>query len=74
MPDGAHDVVERHPTPPLPPTAHAAAEPEGLEPPPAVWFEPLSVETATWALAGIALGGIVLAAVIFSRREYRDLT
>lgn len=53
---------------------YAAGEPEGLKPPPADWFEPLSTETATWALVGIALGGIVLAAVIFSRREYRDLT
>ena len=53
---------------------YAAGEPEGLKPPPPEWFEPLSVETATWALATIAVGGIVLAAVIFSRREYRDLT
>jgi ABC-2 type transport system permease protein len=53
---------------------YAAGKPEGLKPPPADWFEPLPVETATWALAGIAVVGIVLAAVIFSRREYRDLT
>jgi ABC-2 type transport system permease protein len=53
---------------------YAAGEPEGLKPPPADWFEMLPVVTATWALGGIAVGGIVLAAVIFSRREYRDLT
>ena len=38
------------------------------------WFEPLSVEAASWALLGIAVGGLLLATVIFSRREYRDLT
>jgi ABC-2 type transport system permease protein len=53
---------------------YAAGEPEGLKPPPAEWFEPLSVSVATWTLIGIAVGGIVLAAVLFSRREYRDLT
>ena len=37
-------------------------------------FESLSVEVATWALAGIAVGGILLACVVFARREYRDLT
>jgi hypothetical protein len=37
------------------------------------WFEPLSVQTATWALAGIAAGAVLLAAIVFSRREYRDL-
>jgi ABC-2 type transport system permease protein len=37
-------------------------------------FEPLSVEVASWALGGIAVGGLVLACVIFARREYRDLT
>ena len=53
---------------------YAAGEPEGLKPPSADWFELLPVQTATLALAGIAVGGLVLAAVIFSRREYRDLT
>lgn len=53
---------------------YAAGEPEGLPPPDPQWFEPLSVDTATWALIGIAVGGLVLAIVIFSRREYRDLT
>lgn len=37
-------------------------------------FEPLSLEVSTWALAGIAAAGIVLACLVFSRREYRDLT
>jgi ABC-2 type transport system permease protein len=37
-------------------------------------FEALSVDVASWALGGIAVGGIVLACLIFSRREYRDLT
>jgi ABC-type transport system involved in multi-copper enzyme maturation permease subunit len=52
---------------------YAAGEAEGLKPPPVEWFEPLSVETATWALAGIAAGAVLLAAIVFSRREYRDL-
>jgi len=38
------------------------------------WFQPLSVETATWALAGISVVGIILAAIVFAQREYRDLT
>jgi ABC-type transport system involved in multi-copper enzyme maturation permease subunit len=53
---------------------YAAGEPEGLKPPPAEWFEPLGVEVASWALGGIALASLGLAAAIFSRREYRDLT
>jgi len=53
---------------------YAAGEPEGLKPPPVEWFEPLSVQAATWALAGIAAGAMLVAAVVFSRREYRDLT
>jgi hypothetical protein len=53
---------------------YAAGEPEGLRPPPADWFEPLAVSTAVWALGFIAVGGVVLAAAIFARREYRDLT
>ena len=53
---------------------YAAGAPEGLTTPDPQWFEPLSVETASWALLGIAVGGLLLATVIFSRREYRDLT
>jgi ABC-type transport system involved in multi-copper enzyme maturation permease subunit len=53
---------------------YAAGASEGLPPPDPRWFEPLSVETASWALAGIAAGGLLLALVVFSRREYRDLT
>ncbi len=52
---------------------YAAGAPEGLKTPDPQWFEPLSVETASWALLGIAVGGLLLAVVIFSRREYRDL-
>jgi ABC-2 type transport system permease protein len=53
---------------------YAVGEPSGLKFPPADWFEPLSVQTASWALTGIAVGALLLAAIIFSRREYRDLT
>jgi ABC-2 type transport system permease protein len=53
---------------------YAAGADEGLRAPDPNWFEPLSVEAATWALAGIAIGGLLLAIVVFSRREYRDLT
>jgi hypothetical protein len=53
---------------------YTAGASEGLEPPPAEWFEPLPVDTATWALLGIAVGGLAVALLIFSRREYRDLT
>ncbi len=47
---------------------------EGLARPDPRWFEPLSSQTAAWALAWIAVVGLLLAIVIFSRREYRDLT
>jgi hypothetical protein len=53
---------------------YSAGESEGLPPPDPRWFEPLSVATASWALAGIAAGGLLLALVVFSQREYRDLT
>jgi hypothetical protein len=53
---------------------YAAGASEGLPAPDPRWFEPLSVDAAKWSLAGIAISGLVLALVIFSRREYRDLT
>ncbi len=37
-------------------------------------FESLAVSTAAWSLGAIAIGSLLLAAVVFSRREYRDLT
>ncbi len=51
---------------------YAAGEADGARMPEG--FQPLSFEVATWALAGIAIGGLILACVVFSRREYRDLT
>lgn len=51
---------------------YAAGEADGARMPEG--FQPLSLEVATWALAGIALGGLLLACLVFSRREYRDLT
>jgi ABC-2 type transport system permease protein len=51
---------------------YAAGEADGAKMPDG--FQPLSLEVATWALAGIALGGLLLACLVFSRREYRDLT
>jgi ABC-2 type transport system permease protein len=53
---------------------YVAGEPQGLPPPDPRWFEPLSAGTASWALAAIAIGGLALAILVFSRREYRDLT
>lgn len=51
---------------------YAAGEADGARMPEG--FQPLSLEVATWALAGIAIGGLILACLVFSRREYRDLT
>ena len=51
---------------------YAAGASEGLARPD--WFEPISTSAATWALAGIAAGGLLLAMLVFERREYRDLT
>ncbi len=36
-------------------------------------FESLPLVTSAWALVAIAVGGLLLGALIFSRREYRDL-
>lgn len=47
---------------------------DGLRAPPLEWFEPVSAVTGAWALAGIALGSLLVALVVFQRREYRDLT
>lgn len=51
-----------------------AGGPEGLKPPDPNWFEPLDAVTSMWALGSIAVGGMLLALLLFSRREYRDLT
>ncbi len=53
---------------------YAAGAPEGLRSPDKNLFEPMSPAAAGWALAGIAAFGLILAVVVFSRREYRDLT
>jgi ABC-type transport system involved in multi-copper enzyme maturation permease subunit len=45
----------------------------GLEPPNPEWFVPLAAGPARQALLWIALGSALLAALIFQRREYRDL-
>jgi ABC-2 type transport system permease protein len=51
---------------------YAAGASEGLTRPDG--FEPLSSSVASWALAGIAIGAVLLAMLVFERREYRDLT
>lgn len=51
---------------------YSLAATEGLQRP--GWFEPISVTAATWTLAGIALGSLLLAMLVFQFREYRDLT
>jgi ABC-2 type transport system permease protein len=53
---------------------YAAGAEEGLPAPDPQWFEPLSVDAATWALVGISVGGLLWAIVVFSRREYHDIT
>lgn len=47
---------------------------EGLRPPPAGQFEPVSNLVAIGALASIAVGGLIVAMLVFQRREYRDLS
>lgn len=53
---------------------HLAGEPHGLRRPDEFWFEPVDIASAQWALALWTLIPLVLAAIIFVRREYRDLT
>jgi len=53
---------------------YAAGGPEGFTRPDPRWFEPVSVPTAGWALWGMALVCLLLAVVVFTRREYRDLS
>lgn len=38
------------------------------------WFEPIPIDAAGWTLAGITAGSLLLAAIVFQVREYRDLT
>lgn len=51
---------------------YSLAATDGLQRP--GWFEPISVTAASWTLAGIALGSILLAMLVFQFREYRDLS
>ncbi len=51
---------------------YAQGAAEGLARP--AWFEPLSVEAASWVLAAIGLGSLARGLAIFQWREYRDLT
>jgi ABC-type transport system involved in multi-copper enzyme maturation permease subunit len=53
---------------------YSLGEADGLKVPSAQWFEPLSAQTGAWTLLGIAAGGLLLAMLVFQRREYRDLT
>jgi ABC-type transport system involved in multi-copper enzyme maturation permease subunit len=52
----------------------SAGEPHGLRPPDARWFELLEQSVASNALLGIAAALLAAAAIVFQRREYRDLT
>jgi ABC-2 type transport system permease protein len=53
---------------------YAAGVPAGLERPDPQWFEPISAVASASALFGIAVGGLLVALVVFQRREYTDLT
>jgi len=46
----------------------------GVPPPDVRWFEPVSIANGALSLVAIGLGGLLLAAIVFQRREYRDLT
>ena len=52
----------------------AAGAPDGLGPPDPHWFEPFSPVVAGWTLIGFFIVTLVVAMLIFQRREYRDLT
>jgi ABC-2 type transport system permease protein len=52
----------------------ASGSADGLRTPDPHWFEPLSASAAQWTLVGIALVSLLLAMIVFQRREYRDLT
>lgn len=54
--------------------AFNAGSHHGLSSPPATFFEPLSTQVATNCLYGFIVGCLLLAMVVFSTREYRDLT
>jgi ABC-type transport system involved in multi-copper enzyme maturation permease subunit len=53
---------------------YVAGADEGLPAPDSKWFEPLTTAAAGWGLFWISAAGLLLAMVVFSRREYRDLT
>ena len=52
---------------------YAAGEPDGLAPPDPHWFEPFSPVVAGWTLIGFFVVALAVGAIIFQRREYRDL-
>jgi ABC-2 type transport system permease protein len=45
-----------------------------LTPPDPRWFQPADAHTSAWALVAITVGGMLLAMLLFERREYRDLS
>ena len=47
---------------------------EGLVSPDPRWFVPISAQAGGYALLAVTLGGLLLALLIFQRREYRDLS